>query len=237
MADETVSLLNSSPSHSLDDKFLFFYNSILNSYNSFSEISWNFFQQYKIIILIFLSIFFGSLFYYYENSWPLSTSIFYTVNTLLGELFMVPGNKTPLADVFTVLFYIYGAFFLAGIIGQYIGVLIARASEIAAGERRKLMEYPENPIDCDQDGYVGIYDYFEFFKMKVMQKIGWESNKWKFITFGFVLLWMGVGILYGMIMENKTFGSALFFAISTIAGACYVGRIHYFFSLCYLFNY
>jgi hypothetical protein len=138
---------------------------------------------------------------------------------------MVPGNKSPVADVFTVFYYIYGAFFLAGILGQYVGVLVSNAPEIAATERKKLMECPESPIDTDQDGYVGLCDHIEFHKLRLMQRIGWEANKWKYITFGFVIVWIGVGVLYGMVMENKEFGSALFFAVSTIAGACYVGTV------------
>ena len=178
--------------------------------------------------MIFLSIVVGVVFYHLTNSWPISTSTFYAVNTLLGELFMVPGNKSPIADVFTVLYYIYGAFFLAGIIGQYVGVLVAKAPELAATERKKLMEFPDIPFDTDEDGYVGFWDHFEFHKTKIQLKIGWETHKWKFITFGTVLLWMGVGVLYGMIMEGKEFPSALFFAVSTIAGACYVGRFSLF---------
>lgn len=181
---------------------------------------------YKIPILIFISIFIGVVFYHYINSWPISTAIFYSVNTLLGELFMVPGNKSPIADVFTVLYYIYGAFFLAGILGQYVGVLVAKAPEIAATERKKLMEYPEIPSDIDQDGYVGFWDHIEFHKVRIKLQIGWEVHKWKYITFLIVIIWLGVGILYGMVMEQKEFPSALFFAVSTIAGACYVGKFY-----------
>jgi hypothetical protein len=181
---------------------------------------------YRIPIMIFLSIFCGVIFYHWVNSWPISTALFYSVNTLLGELFMVPGNKSPVADVFTVFYYIYGAFFLAGILGQYVGVLVSHAPEIAATERKKLMECPESPIDTDEDGVVGLWDHIEFHKLRLMQRVGWETNKWKYITFAFVVLWIGVGVVYGVVMEEKEFGSALFFAVSTIAGACYVGTLN-----------
>jgi hypothetical protein len=189
-----------------------------------SEWLGNILTSFFIPLMIFFSILFGVLLYYYMNSWPLSTAIFYAVNTLLGELFMVPGNKSPIADVFTVLYYIYGAFFLAGIIGQYVGVLVSKAPEIAATERKKLSEYPESPVDSDQDGYVGFLDYCKFLIVRIKHSLGWEDHKWKYLTFFFVLLWLGVGILYGMVMESKSFDSALFFALSTIAGACYVGE-------------
>jgi hypothetical protein len=200
------------------------YETLLLELEIYYQIGMSYLLPYKIPLMIFFSIFTGVVFYHYMNSWSISTATFYAVNTLLGELFMVPGNKTPVADVFTVLYYIYGAFFLAGILGQYVGVLVTKAQEMAATERKKLMEIPENPIDTDQDGYVGFWDHFEFHKMKLQQKIGWETHQWKYITFGIVILWICVGILYGMFMEHKEFGSALFFAVSTIAGACYVGK-------------
>jgi hypothetical protein len=179
---------------------------------------------YRIPILIIISILVGIVFYRFANGWPLSTATFYAVNTLLGELFMVPGNKVPIADVFTVFYYIYGAFFLAGIIGRYVGFMVSNAPEIAANERLKLMEYPEEAVDADGDGYVGFWDRVNYWHIKILYKVGWEDHRSKYLTAISVFVWLIVGVLYGVVMESKSFGSALFFAISTIAGACYVGE-------------
>jgi len=180
-------------------------------------------SNHKGCVLIIASIMVGTVFYKVTNHWRISTSVFYAVNTLLGMLFMVPANTTDFADVFTVLYYIYGAFFLAGMIGIYVGVLVSRAPEIAAEERRKLMEYPDTPVDIDGDGYVGFWDYWYFWSERLAHAIHWEDHKTKYKIFAAVVVWMLVGTVYCIFVEGKSAGSALFFALSTIAGACFVG--------------
>lgn len=180
-------------------------------------------SEYRTSILIIVPMTIGIVYYKVSNNWRLSTAVFYTINTLLGELFMIPANKTDSGDLFTVILYIYGAFFLAGVIGIWVGRMVTTAPEILAQERAKLMECPESPEDVDGDGIVGIWDYIAYWRTKLKLILDWEEHRYRYITCGAVLLWLGVGTIYAVVMEKDTIGSAAFFALSTIAAACFVG--------------
>jgi hypothetical protein len=189
----------------------------LKRYNIYEWVS-----EKRTPILIIVPMIIGIIYYKVSNNWRLSTAVFYTINTLLGELFMIPANKTDSGDLFTVVLYIYGAFFLAGVIGIWVGRMVTAAPEILAQERAKLME-PESPEDVDGDGIVGIWDHIVYWKTRLEVRLDWEEHRFRYMTCGAVLLWLVVGTVYAVVMEKDTIGSAAFFALSTIAAACFVG--------------
>mmetsp|Transcript_1793 Transcript_1793/g.2816 ORF Transcript_1793/g.2816 Transcript_1793/m.2816 type:complete len:518 (+) Transcript_1793:69-1622(+) len=164
-----------------------------------------------------VSLLVGVCFYKIANDWPLSTSVFYAINTLLGILYMVPGNKSDTADAFTILYYVYGVFVLTGIVGTYIGVMISRAPQIAARERRKLSLYfDDSNKNESSDTNHRKMDW-------VLHITGWNEHRYKYMSAAAVAGWIGVGTTYGVIYERWSFQFSLFFAISTIGGACMVG--------------
>lgn len=170
--------------------------------------------QFSLIILctlIFFSLLIGIIFYKYQNEWRWSTSIFYAINTLVGILYDVPQSKTNIADVFTLLFYIYGTFFLAGIIGAIVGTAIFHASLITSLEMRHLLNIPSN---------------LNFNEKETSQSTRMESTDHRkkllnFIPLMTTLIWLGIGGIFGVVFEGKSFGSSLYFALSTMSAACY----------------
>jgi hypothetical protein len=167
--------------------------------------------------LTLISLFVGTIFYCWDNQWSLSTSFFYAVSTLFGVLFYLPVNKTWWGNMFTIFYYIYGAFFFAGVIGTYGGWLIAKAPEIYAEERRRMLA--EEPEDLDGDGVVGVWDRLIYLRDLVAYKMGWEYHSSKYLTVGAVCLWVVVGTVYGVYYEGWTPLASTVFAISTISAA------------------
>ena len=139
-----------------------------------------------------------------------------------------PGNTNDAADLFTILYYVYGAFFLAGMLGSYVGTLVTNAPEIAAEERRKLLDAeacPGTGEDGQMEGGTNTcMDYARAWLGRFLQMLHWEDHRAKYLTTLAVLAWMGVGTAYCMIAEKMEVGPAMFFAISTISGACFVGE-------------
>jgi hypothetical protein len=164
-------------------------------------------------LMICFSLFIGIIFYKYQNQWRWSTSIFFAINTLLGILYDVPERKGDMVDVFTLFYYIYGAFFLAGIIGALIGTVVFHASVITSMEMRKILNLPISILDGEHvmqcsDSYVSV---------------SWKrfGNSFPLLA---TILWLGIGGIYGMIFDDKSFGSSLYFALSTISAASYASE-------------
>jgi hypothetical protein len=182
-----------------------------------SSLGW--YEDVKLFapLLTLISLFIGTIFYCWDNHWTVSTSFFYAVSTLFGVLFYLPVNKTNFGNIFTMFYYIYGAFFFAGVIGTYGGWLIAKAPEIYAEERRKMLS--EEPEDLDGDGIVGFWDHLVHLKDVLVYKSGWEHHSSKYLTVGAVFLWLLVGTIYGIYYEGWTLSASLVFAMSTISAA------------------
>jgi hypothetical protein len=98
---------------------------------------------------------------------------------------------------------------LAGIVGTLIGTALFDASMITSVEIRKLLNIKSSAIwnennPSDNDSEV----------------IHFES----FLPLIATFIWLGLGGLYGAIFEGKTFGSSLYFALSTMSGASYASE-------------
>ena len=108
-------------------------------------------------------------------------------------------------------------------LGSYVGTLVTNAPEIAAEERRKLMDTETSP-GAGEDGDEVCTDRIGAWYGQFLQMLHWEDHRAKYLTTLAVLAWMGVGTAYCMIAEKMEVGPAMFFAISTISGACFVGE-------------
>lgn len=168
-------------------------------------------------LLTFSSLFLGAVYFRNENLWNFSTSFFYSVTALFGVLYYVPTNATDCGNLVTILYYIFGAFFLAGVLGTYGGWLVANAPEIAAKERRRILA--DEPEDFDGDGVVGWRDRIEYWTSYFLHKIGWEDHSLQYITLLAVVLWLSLGTLYGVYYEHWTVIVAVNFAVGTLSAA------------------
>jgi hypothetical protein len=174
--------------------------------------------------MVFSSWFCGSIFYMYENEWKASTAMYYSLNTMLGVLYYVPANKTPLGDGFTLMFYIFGTFGLATLAGLYVGYLVANAPET-----RKQMLPPEVDLHVveHEQGYENEITTRSWMEQLILWRdlcliyIQWEDNFGMYVTFLLAVGWVMVGGIYWYLWEGWTFASGVFFSISTLSLAAY----------------
>jgi hypothetical protein len=172
-------------------------------------------RYYTFPILITLSLLIGIVYYKYENHWRLSTAVFIAVNTLIGILYEVPENRTHAADIFTLFYYIYGVFFLTAILGTLIGIVISRSPEITAEEMRRLLLIPSDSNFKEGENLNE--------KSQNSRNLWWSVFK-SSLPFMATILWLGIGGLYGVLVEGKTLGASLFFALSTMSAASYKSK-------------
>lgn len=174
------------------------------------ELSYSFFGA------IFASLLVGVICFMYLNEWKFSTALFYSVNTLLGVLYGIH-NKNDAAEWFTVLYFIYGVFFVALVAGSYVGFMITNASQIAALERRKLMEASLASIDT-RGRRINLCRHY--MRYKILSYFQWEEHGTKYITFMALFVWMLVGSIIFTYFEDWAIGYSLLFALSTISTTC-----------------
>jgi hypothetical protein len=172
--------------------------------------------SYSFFGAVIASVAVGVICYMYLNDWKFSTALFYAVNTLLGVLYGIK-NKNDSAEWFTVLYFIYGVFFVALVIGSYVGFMITNASQIAAMERRKLMEVSLAKNDTRGRRINVCRQYVRY---KIISYIQWDEHGTKYITFMALFVWMLVGSVTFKYFEDWDIGYSLLFALSTVSATC-----------------
>jgi hypothetical protein len=94
------------------------------------------------------------------NDWEWSLCYFFAAQALLGDMYAVPGDEREVSQAFTLVYFIYGEFLLAGALARFADRLIALAPEIARDERRRVKK--EEAEDFDGDGVVGCQDILTY---------------------------------------------------------------------------
>lgn len=165
-----------------------------------------------------LSLFVGIFFYVIYNEWTLGSAMFCATATLIGSIYGVPNQPDNVGAAFTILYYMYGISLFTAIIGAIIGSMITRAPLISAQARRKIAQL-EQPEDTDGDGEIGYYDYFNFLRSRFLDWIGWEEFQTNYLVASAAMLWVGVGVIYGMYIEGWEFDHSLYFAMNAVSMA------------------
>ena len=111
-------------------------------------------------LVLFLSLLIGTTFYKFVDQWPLTTCFYFAAQALLGDMYAVPGDETSWSKSFTLCYFVYGEFLLAGALARFADRLIKLAPEIAADERKRVKK--EEIEDFDGDGTIGCTDVMAF---------------------------------------------------------------------------
>jgi len=111
-------------------------------------------------LILFVSLLLGTSFYRLANNWSLSTCYFYSAQALLGDMYGVPGDECTVSKAFTLVYFIYGEFLLAGALARFADRLISLAPAIALDERLRVKR--EEATDVDGDGVVGCVDILDY---------------------------------------------------------------------------
>jgi hypothetical protein len=146
----------------------------MNSYTQIRDVFKNIFFVSPIIVIV--SIFIGTLFYFIVNPWNLATSVYYAIQVLLGCMYGTPVETSWESKYFTLFYYIWGSILLAGAIGAYASTIVENIIQI---ERKKSKII--TPDDIDGDGVIGIIDITNFnmnlLVASFLEYIGWTSKQ------------------------------------------------------------
>lgn len=164
--------------------------------------------------LFLLSLIPAILFYKFHNEWEWSTSIYFSVQVLFGELFGVPNEPTRSSQYFTLGFFLWGALLTAGAIGSFSAhVVYNTIKEVRRKSRYVALE------EVDDDGIITYYDYFKYWWHNLSAYLRWNENRLKYLTILACLCWTLFGIMYGVIYERIDFSSAIYLAVGVISCA------------------
>lgn len=91
-----------------------------------SHISWynGFFAVVGLILTVLLIG--GTFAYHYLDDWPLSTSFYYTVQTLFVVGYGVPVEDNDYSYIFSVVLILLGSFIIAGVIGEMVAMNVRK---------------------------------------------------------------------------------------------------------------
>lgn len=142
---------------------------------------------------------------------------FCVILIIINDFIGVPDQPSDFAAAFTIIYYIYGISLVSSILGAVVGAMIIRAPEMAAEARRKLAI--NEPEDIDGDGEIGWCDLLSFWRVKFLHFIYWEEYYKNYIITFTAMLWIGLGVVYGLLYENWTFNHSLYFAINVVSMA------------------
>lgn len=177
------------------------------------------------------SVSLATIFYTIWHKWPLSTSLFYAIQVLVGAMYGTPEETDSISQVVTLVLYIWGVSIIAGSLSVYVTAVI----EAAIKNSRK-------------NGLYSGFSPSESSKVLLEKEVEWTNNKTAVIIFSATFLWIVVGILYGIIYEKYTLAEALFSSVAAIsasgtrapscvpsANGCQLGDIRGYFMSLYLF--
>jgi len=163
----------------------------------------------------------GCVFYvhYGQFTWP--TALYFSVEAGLAIGFCQPGDVDDFSKLFTLAFVLVGTTVVSGCIAQVItrmlspGVSILVTKTRSTEEKYRDIKWPytrspwweNNPmpfIHCAWQ-YLIIFISYDQYRLQYSQ----------FLVF---LLWMGLGCIYGMLVEKWTFITSLYWAVTGSSG-------------------
>lgn len=168
------------------------------------------------ITLIFYSlwILLGVLFYKYHNSWSFSTAFYFTMEAGLSIGFCEPKEPNNNSKIFTIFLVLAGSSLIAGSLGAVSMRMISTKAVLLPKSAEK-EHYTEITFEDTDTKRITIKSFLNkiWYEFKVF--IGWYSFRDKVrIVFIFVV-WMMIGVVYGMNIEKWSFITSLYWAVTS----------------------
>lgn len=186
-----------------------------------SNPSINVFSQTKLHLyaplILSTSLVVGTAFYWAANDWRLSTCYFFAAQALLGDMYDVPGNETTFSKGFTILYFIYGEFLVVGALAQFADRLVALAPAIAQDERRRVKK--SQTVDIDGNEVVECNDLLDYSLNNFLVQVNWAQYRSKYICSATLIMWICLGVVFGVSLEGYSILEALYFSIGAVSTA------------------
>ncbi len=154
----------------------------------------------------------GILWYQYYNNWTMGTAFYYTMEAGLSIGFCDPSEKDDISKAFTIVFVLVGSSVVSGALGCFGHHFMKSKKRIV---REKLTHLSQSWLDVE--GNITALSLVRYFHFQVKYWIGWYSNRERTISFLVFLVWTGLGTGYAMAMEEYSFITALYWAVTSAA--------------------
>jgi hypothetical protein len=160
-----------------------------------------------VTVLFGVSVGLASVFYSLWHKWQFSTSLFYATQAITGCMYGVPEEKDPVSQGITMVLYILGSSIVTGALSVYLTSVIDGA--IKKSRKRGLYTAP---LQASKTDTVSIVD-------SLGKSIDWEDNRATVYIFSATLLWIVVGVFYGVLFEKYDFAEALYSSVAAISAS------------------
>lgn len=169
-----------------------------------------------VFIIFSIWLFGGILFYKYALNWTFYNSFFYCVNAGFSIGF---GNINETNDdrihAFTICYILCGSSLVSGSVGYFLAHLLKSENNLVDPNRYQFDGIPF----VNENGTFTIQSVLQSLWYKFKYLIGWYSNRSMIKICIVFVIWMSLGVAYGMVFEGWTLITALFFAITSCSTA------------------
>ena len=168
-------------------------------------------------------LFSGIVFYSFNSEMTFYNSFFYTISAGMNIGFAdLSEANNDRVHAFTACFILIGSATAQGFIGYCLGYFLANNNNLVDPEihsfdnpERLLQSHASNKNESDQSRSFLIQRLWYQFK----HMCGWYSHRLVIKTLILFVVWMSLGVAYGMAYEGWTFITALYFAITSASTA------------------
>jgi hypothetical protein len=155
----------------------------------------------------------GTIFYALYDYWTIATAFYYAMEGGLSVGFCNPAERNEYSQLFTIFFVLCGSSVVAGTLGYCVSYL--------SGANNSSFKLHEHNYDTfllfDDQHKLTATRFVHFLWYQIKYWTGWYSNRTRAVAIVLLLCCLTVGTAYGVFLENWTFISALYFAVSTAA--------------------
>ncbi len=151
----------------------------------------------------------GVLWYKYYWRWTWATAYYYTMDAGLSIGFCSPAEKDDWSKLFTIVYVLVGSSVVSGCLGLFAtSVFSNKVTLVQVAHEFGAIGFQEDGVITVKSVIRCLWYHFKYF-------IGWYSNRARTIVIAVFVGWMGLGTTYGMVFENWSFITSLYWAITT----------------------
>jgi hypothetical protein len=153
------------------------------------------------------------LFYYHLYSGALALyAFYYAIEAGLSVGFCSPAEGDDFSKLFTTVYVLAGSIVVGGCLGAIaLRILFSRQKLDVVSHNYDAMTL------MDADGKITIKSTAEYIWYEFKVFSGWYSNRARCIVSIAFVAWVGLGIAYGMLVENYSFLTAQYWAVTSIS--------------------
>jgi hypothetical protein len=155
-------------------------------------------------------IFCGLVWYKYYSDWTWATAYYYTIEAGLSIGFCYPAEKEDGSKLFTIFYVLIGSSVVSGCLGLLASSMVStKVSLVAAKHGIGAMTYK------DENDRITISSVINCIWYHIKYLTGWYTNRSRTMIVSAFIVWMGLGTAYGMVVENWSFITSLYWAITS----------------------